>query len=126
MTSLKQKTISGLTWSFTENFARNSITFVIGIVLARLLLPSEFGLIGMITIFIAISTTLIDSGFNAALIRKNVRKSIIPLCFISIWSWAFLFYWILFFSAPAISRFSMNPSWFNWLRCWRQLWLLIL
>lgn len=68
---LKQKTISGLFWSFIDNFAQYFLSFIIGIILARLLSPKEFGLIGMITIFIAISESFIDSGFSQALIRKK-------------------------------------------------------
>ena len=64
--SLKQKTISGLTWSFIENSAKHGITFIVGIILARLLSPREFGLIGMITIFIAIAQVFIDGGFTQA------------------------------------------------------------
>ena len=52
MSSLKQKTISGLFWSFIDNFSKLGLTFVIGIILARLLDPSDFGLIGMVKIFI--------------------------------------------------------------------------
>lgn len=69
--SLKQKTITGLIWSFIDDFSSQGITFIVGIILARLLTPKEFGLIGMITIFIAISTSFINSGFSQALIRKK-------------------------------------------------------
>ena len=69
--TLKQKTISGLLWSFIDSFASLGISFIIGIILARLLSPKEFGLIGMLTIFIAISQSFIDSGFRQALIRKQ-------------------------------------------------------
>ena len=68
MDDLKQKTVTGLTWSFIDNFAQLSISFLVGIILARLLTPREFGLIGMITIFIAVSQFFIDSGFTQALI----------------------------------------------------------
>ena len=69
--SLKQKTVSGLLWSFIDSIAGQGITFVVGIILARLLSPKEFGLIGMLAIFIAISQSFIDSGFRQALIRKQ-------------------------------------------------------
>jgi len=69
--TIKQKTISGLKWSFADNIANQIIQFVVGIILARLLSPKEFGLIGMLTIFVAISQSLIDSGFSQALIRKQ-------------------------------------------------------
>lgn len=69
--SLKQKTISGLLWSFIDSIAGQGISFIVGIILARLLSPKEFGLIGMLAIFIAISQSFIDSGFRQALIRKQ-------------------------------------------------------
>jgi len=72
--TLKQKTVNGLLWSFIENFSKQGITFIVGIILARLLTPEEFGLIGMITIFIAISTSVINSGFSQALIRKKTAQ----------------------------------------------------
>lgn len=69
--SLKQKTISGLKWSFADNIINQGIQFIVGIILARLLSPVEFGLIGMVTFFLVISQTFIDSGFSQALIRKT-------------------------------------------------------
>lgn len=109
--SLKQKTISGLTWSFIDNFSKLGLTFVIGIILARLLSPREFGLIGMITIFMALSQSLVDSGFTQALIRKKY-------CTQADYSTVFYFnllvgvvlYLILFFTAGAISRFFDEPQ----------------
>lgn len=69
--SLKNKTISGLKWSFIDIIAKNVIRFIIGIILARLLSPKEFGLIGMTIIFIVLSESFIDSGFGQALVRKK-------------------------------------------------------
>ncbi len=69
--NLQHKTIHALSWSFVEVIARKSVQFVIGIVLARLLFPEQFGLIGMLTIFMAIAQTFLDSGFGAALIQKR-------------------------------------------------------
>ena len=111
MTTLKQKTISGLTWSFIDSFAQKGITFVIGIILARLILPSEFGLIGMISIFIAISTSFIDSGFGTALIRKKecTDKDYSTVFYYNL-AVGILFYLVMFFSAPAISRFFNEPQ----------------
>ena len=68
---LKQKTVTGIIWSFIDTLADQGITFISGIILARILSPEEFGLIGMITVFIAISQSFINSGFSNALIRKN-------------------------------------------------------
>jgi teichuronic acid exporter len=108
--SLKQKTISGLTWSFIDSFSKQGITFVVGIILARLLTPAEFGLIGMITIFIAISQAFIDSGFSQALIRKNnATQTDYSTVFYFNLTIAVLLYIILFFSAGSISRFFKEP-----------------
>lgn len=69
--SLKEKTVKALFWSFADNFINLGGQFIVGIILARILSPREFGLVGMLSIFIAISQTFIDSGFSNALIRKK-------------------------------------------------------
>ena len=69
--SLKSQAIRALSWSFFESIGLQGIRFVIGIVLARLLLPEQFGLIAMLTLFIAVAQSFIDSGFGAALIQKR-------------------------------------------------------
>ena len=69
--SLSQKAVNGVSWSFIDNISNQGITFLIGLILARLLTPQEYGLIGIITIFISISNSIVDSGFSSALVRKN-------------------------------------------------------
>ena len=69
--SLKSKTIKGTSWSFIDSVAGQGITFLVGLVLARLLTPDEYGLIGIITIFISLFNSIVDSGFSSALVRKN-------------------------------------------------------
>lgn len=69
--SLKSKTIRALLWSFIESVGVRGAQFIVGIVLARLLLPEQFGLIGMLTIFMAVAQSFLDSGFGAALIQKR-------------------------------------------------------
>lgn len=109
--TLKQKTINGLFWSFIDSFANQGVQFVVGIILARLLSPREFGLIGMITIFIAISQSFIDSGFSSALIRKrNCTQTDYSTIFYFNLGIGVLFYGILFISAGAISSFFMEPK----------------
>jgi len=71
MDSLKDKTIRGLWWSFLESVGVQGVRFVIGIVLARLLFPEQFGLISMLIIFMAVAQSFLDSGFGAALIQKR-------------------------------------------------------
>jgi len=109
--TLKQKTVSGLIWSFTENIANHGVTFIVGIILARLLSPQEFGLIGMITIFIAISTSVINSGFSQALIRKNncTQTDFSTVFYFNLLVGAAMFA-LLAISAPLISRFFEEPQ----------------
>ena len=74
--SLKRKTVHGVLWSSVERLSIQGIHFLVTLVLARILTPKDFGLIGMLAVFIAIAQTLIDSGFSAALIRKQDRTDI--------------------------------------------------
>lgn len=109
--NLKQKTVSGLLWSFVDTFAGQGISFIVGIVLARILSPREFGLIGMITIFIAISQSFIDSGFSQALIRKkDCSSEDYSTVFYFNLATGILFFAGLFFAAPAISNFFHEPA----------------
>lgn len=71
MGELKEKTLSGVKWSAIGRFSTQGIGFVIGLILARLLSPSDYGVTGMVAIFFAIAQTFIDSGFGSALIRKQ-------------------------------------------------------
>jgi teichuronic acid exporter len=68
---LRSKTLHALSWSFLESAGLQIVQFVISIVLARLLLPEQFGLIAMLTIFIAVAQSFLDSGFGSALVQKQ-------------------------------------------------------
>jgi len=68
---LKEKAVTGMFWSFSDSMATQVTQFIIGLILARILSPEEFGLVGMITVFLAISQSLADGGFGEALIRKK-------------------------------------------------------
>lgn len=109
--SLKQKTISGLFWSFTDSFASQGVQFIVGIILARILSPREFGLIGMLAIFIAVSQSVIDSGFSQALIRKNdCTNTDYSTVFFFNFATGLSLYVILILSAPYISSFFNEPQ----------------
>ena len=69
--SLQHKTVRALLWSFLQSAVQKGLQFVIGIILARLLFPEQFGLIGMLAIFMAVIQAFLDSGFGAALIQKR-------------------------------------------------------
>ena len=71
--SNSKKTFNGMIWSLVENFSLQGIQFIIGILVARVLSPSDYGMVGMLAIFTAIAQTLINSGFSTALIRKTDR-----------------------------------------------------
>lgn len=110
MGSIKEDTARGVKWSLVERVAVQGIQFVLGFILARLLSPSDYGVVGMMAVFIAISENIVDSGFSKALIRKLDRTE-------TDFSTAFYFnivvglvcYGILFFASPAIASFFNTP-----------------
>ena len=109
--SIKSKTIKGVGWSFADNLFNQGITFLVGLVLARLLTPQEYGLIGIILIFVAVFNSIIDSGFSSALIRKNdVKDEDYNTVFITNMSFSFILFLVMFFSAPAIANFFDQPQ----------------
>ncbi len=109
--TLKQKTVSGMIWSFIDSLANQGIQFIIGIILARILSPREFGLIGMLTIFIVLSQSFVDSGFTNALIRKkDCTQTDYSTVFYFNFVVGIIFYLILFYSAGTISDFFNEPQ----------------
>lgn len=109
--SLKSKTVKGASWSFIDSIAGQGITFFVGLVLARLLTPEEYGLIGIITIFIAVFNSIVDSGFSNALIRKKDAKDIdYNTVFISNLVVSVILFIVLFLCAPYISKFFNQPQ----------------
>ena len=108
--SLKHKTVKGVGWSFIDNLSSSGITFLVGLVLARLLTPSEYGIMAILTIFIAVSNSIVDSGFSNALIRKtDARRVDYNTVFLFNLAVSGLLYAVLFFAAPAISVFFKEP-----------------
>lgn len=104
--SLKDKTVKGASWSFIDSIAGQGITFLVGLVLARLLTPEEYGLIGIIYIFIAVFNSIVDSGFSNALIRKKDARNIdYNTVFISNLVVSVVLFIVLFLCAPIISQF---------------------
>lgn len=104
--SLNSRALKGLFWSFTGLFANQGIQFLMLMILARMLAPEDFGLIGMIIVFITISNSIVDSGFSQALIReKNPTQAVYSTVFFYNISLSFLMYAILYLMAPYISQF---------------------
>jgi len=74
--SLKNKALTGMAWNSVERFAGQGISFVIGIILARILMPADYGVIGMLMIFFAFADLFVGSGLSMALIQKTDRSDV--------------------------------------------------
>ena len=108
---IKKRTIFGMVWSAIDRFGSMAMSFASNLVLARLLMPDDFGVIGMLHIFIAISGAFMIGGFGDAIIQK---KDATHTDYSTVFIWnmvlSVFFYVVLFFSAPAIARFYNMPS----------------
>ena len=109
--TLKSKAASGMIWNAFGTFSSQGISFVIGIILARILMPSDYGLIGMLAIFFAISNMFIESGFSNALIQKidRTETDYSTIFFFNLVVSSFIFI-VLFITAPLISKFYNNSE----------------
>lgn len=106
MSELKDKTVKGVFWSAVDRFSAKGIQFVFSILIARLLMPEDYGVIAMLGIFLGVSQSFIDSGFGTALIRKIDRtETDFSTVFYFNIVVAVIFYLGLFFAAPAIADF---------------------
>jgi len=110
MASLKNKAISGIIWSSIERFSVQGIQFVIQVIMARILMPEDYGVVAILVVFLAIFQIFIDGGFSSALVQKHDR---------SVVDYSTVFYFsvvvgialclIFFFSAPLIANFYEMP-----------------
>jgi teichuronic acid exporter len=117
MSTLKQKTMSGMFWTVSERISLQAVQLVVSIIIARVLEPSEFGLIGMLAIFTSVAQAILDSGFGSALIQKKDADDVDA---------SSIFYFNLFIgvilaillavSAPLIAQFYRQPILVNVLR----------
>jgi len=104
--SLKDKTVTGTVWSGIDNVVQFGVTFLVSIVLARLLSPDDYGLIGIVGIFTAICQTLINAGFASALIRKkDTSDDDYNTAFIVNLGLSLFLYIIIFLCSPWIAEF---------------------
>ena len=115
--SLKNRAVHGAKWSFIDNISNSGVTFLVGLILARLLTPAEYGIMAMIAIFIAVSNSIVDSGFSNALIRKvRIDRVDYNTVFVFNLIVSIVLYILLYTSAPAISLFFKEPVLTNVLR----------
>lgn len=108
--SLKSKTISGLLWKFAERIGAQAITFILSIILARLLSPKDYGVVAILLVFITIADVFVNAGFGKALIQKKDADN---LDFSSVFYFSFLFsvviYAVIFLAAPFVAGFYNMP-----------------
>ena len=98
--------ISSLFWKFMERAGANVISFIVNLVLARLLSPSDYGIISVITIFITLANVFVQGGFNTSLIqKKNADSKDFSSVFYFSLAFSFILYIIMFFAAPFIGLF---------------------
>lgn len=108
--SLKKKTVNGVIWSAIDRFSTQGIQFVFSILIARLLMPSDYGVIAMLGIFLAVSNTFVDSGFGAALVQKaNRTETDFSTVFYFNIVVAIIFYALLWLASPYIASFYNIP-----------------
>ena len=109
-TSLKNKAVKGVVWNAVNTYSMKGLEFVLAVILARLLSPSDYGLIGMISIFFAISGVFIDSGFGSALVQKKDRTEddYCTVFYVNLVVSLF-FYGVLFVIAPYVAEYFEQP-----------------
>lgn len=111
MDELRKKTLIGSFWMMIERFGYLTIQFVSNLILARILMPDDFGTIGIMMVFITLSNVFVDSGFGASLIqKKEISEADKSTVFLTNLTLAVLVYGIIFFSSPLIARYFNNAS----------------
>ncbi|MDC2648972.1 lipopolysaccharide biosynthesis protein [Bacteroides ovatus] len=110
MDSIKNQTINSAKWNAIERLSIQLVQFILGLIMARLLTPDDYGIVGMVAIFFSLSQSFIDSGFSTALIRKpDAKEYEFSTVFIFNVFVAILLYGVLFFAAPSIANFFNQP-----------------
>lgn len=108
--NLKQKALNGFFWTFINSGVRYPLGFIIGVILARLLEPKDFGIIAMVAIVTEVSKILLDSGFNSALIRKKIVSEVdLSTVFIFNVAISIFLYLLAYLIAPYLAAFYGEP-----------------
>lgn len=111
MTDVGGKTAKGVVWSVIDRFAGQGVQFILGLVIARMVMPADYGLIAMLAVFLAIAQTFVDSGFGSALVQKQNRNEVdFSTVFFFNGAVAVACYLALFFAAPFIAAFYNQPE----------------
>lgn len=117
MGGLKEKTLKSIAWNSVQSFVNKGIQFFFMLFMTRLLTPKDYGMVGMLTVFMAVSQTIVDSGFGQALVRKTDRTLLdeSTVFYFNIVASAFC-YLVLFLIAPLVGTFYNLPDLTNMLR----------
>ena len=111
MSMSNKKIVSSVFWSFSERIVAQLVSFIVSIVLARMLMPEDYGEIAILLIFISIADVFVSNGFGTALIQdKNADKNDFSTIFYCSFSVSMVIYFVLFFLSPLISSFYNNES----------------
>ena len=107
----REKVIGSLGWSFAERILAQLVSTVVGIVLARVLSPDDYGIVSVVMIFITVCNVFVTSGFGTAIVqKKEVDKRDFDTAFILSFAMSIVLYGGLFFGAPAIAAFYNMPQ----------------
>lgn len=108
---LRDQTLSGFVWNFVGTFGYGILNIVITIILARLLTPTDFGMVEIVMVFVSISEVFVDSGFSQALIRNKyaTERDFTSVFYLNLLI-ALTLYLLLFFLSPTLSGFFESPS----------------
>ncbi len=110
MSDLKKRTATGVIWKFLETLAKRGVGIIVTLLLARFLVPDDFGLIAMMAVFLGLAGQLMDSGFTEALIqKKNVNDIDFNTAFYTNLIFGLISYGLLFTSAPFIADYYQEP-----------------
>lgn len=108
---LKQTAAKGSGWSAIERLGSQGTQFLFGIILTRILLPEDYGMVGLVLIFIAVGQTLVDAGFSSALIwKKNTTQTDYSSVYYFNIGVSLIIYIFFFFLAPLIAKFYEKPE----------------
>lgn len=107
---MRQKTLGGLIWKFAESVGNQLVSFIVSMVLARLLMPEEYGVISIVTVFITLCNVFVNSGLGTALIQKKEADTLdFSTVFYTSFAISLVLYGAMFFAAPWIAVFYKMP-----------------
>lgn len=108
---LRKKTIGGLAWKFAERFAAQGISFIVSLVLARILMPEEYGIVALVTVIISLCDVFVNSGLGTALIQKKDADELdYSTVFFFSFAMALVLYLVLFLMSPFIANYYQKES----------------